>query len=145
MIAQRGAMQKVHLAVLYTGLALAVAMLVFLLLAYDEQEMRIAALEGREQNIPADVRVNKANIDALYDLSGGQQARIAVLEESVSANQTDINSLYDWSDGIVDYLNSGQQSGTSDTQILVDVLRAYSGDPAAIARLPQHLATLSGG
>lgn len=140
-------MQKVHLAILYIGLALAIAMLMVLLLAYDEQEMRIAALEGREQNTPVDVRANSAHIDTLYGLFSGQQARIAVLEESVSVNRASIDSLYGWSNEVVAYFNSGQQPETSDTtQILVDVLRAYYlGDPAAIARLPQHLVTLSGG
>ena len=140
-------MQKVHLAVLYIGLALAIAMLLFVLVAYDEQEMRIAALEGREQSIPADVRVNSAQIDTLFGLSSEHQERIAVLEQSVSTNRASIDSLYRWSEEVVAYFSSGQQPGTSDTtQILVDVLRAYYlGDPAAIARLPQHLITLSGG
>ena len=154
-------MPKVHLAVLYVGLALAAAALVVIGLAYVEQETRIVELEEREQALAEglgslDAWVEylyetqqgiQGNVNALYDLSDGQQTRIAVLEESVSVNQASINSIYGWSDEVAAYLNSGQQSGATDTdQILLDLLRAYYlRDPAAIARLSQHLITLSVG
>ena len=49
-----------------------------------------------------------------------------------------------WQNGVDAYIASGQPQGTADyARILLDFIRAYNGDPIAMARLPQHLLTLS--
>ena len=197
-------MQKVHLTVLYLGLALAAAALVVMWLAYTEQQMRIVGLEEREQALDDGLHDLDAWVEYLYETQQNTKQSIAALDErseqvtdqqneaavwadgivqwqadvaafmnrtrqpgvpaewvtwrgsidrritniqnSTSDNYADITSLYEWSDDVTAFLNSGQQPGTADTNaILLDFIRAYNGDPLAIARLPQHLATLSGG
>lgn len=159
-------MSKVHLVVLYVGLALALALAAAALVVsgggYADHEDRIAYLEQRESALTEGVvslgegvvsladaqQAILDSIDPLYDLHDQQQRRIADLEYNVSANDSNIDSILEWSDEVVAYLNSGQTTvgGTDTNQILIDVIKAvYLRDPAAIARLAQHLLTLSTG
>lgn len=197
-------MHKVHITVLYLGLALATAALVIMWFTYTEQQSRIASLEERQQALDGGLNGLDAWVEYLHETQQGMQQevnalvdwseevtdwqnetaawsegiakwqadvtvymnrtgqqgvpagweawrtsvdrRVANVQGSVSDNQVNIPNLYTWSDEIAAYLDSGQQPGTVDTnQILFDFIRAYNGDPLAIARLPQHLVTLSGG
>ena len=113
--------------------------------------------DRRIANIQSNVSNNEANINGLHvwsddvvsylnsgQLAGVTQAGPSAEWETWRRNVDGrIDSLQEWSDRVTDYLNSGQQPRAANTDhILLDLIKAYQGDPFAIARLAGHVLTL---
>lgn len=64
----------------------------------------------RQQGVPAEWQTWRGSVDRSI---ANVQGDVTAIRSGVTRNQSDISSLYNWSDDITAYLNSGQQQGAS--------------------------------